>query len=118
MQSLPVIVISVGLFIGFSKIDIGCRRIINIISSTTFGVYLIHDNKYIRSFIWDRVFNNAAYADSDLLILYSLYVISSVYICCTLIELLRIRLFENRYMGLVNRVASKIDPFKICPRIK
>lgn len=112
MQRLPVFFISVLTFIGFSKINIGYKRLVNIISSATFGVYLIHDNKYVRPFLWKIVFKNASYAESSLLIPYSLSVIAVVFICCTVIELARIYILERHYMKAVNSASIVIDRLK------
>ena len=80
--------ISVCLFIFFKhlKIDI---PLINLISSCTLGVYLIHENKILRPVIWQNIFKNASYQDSPYLIIYSVFVIVCVYISCVIIELLR-----------------------------
>lgn len=112
MQKLPIVVTSVLLFIGFLKIDIGYKRIVNLVSSATFGVYLIHDNSYVRPFLWKTVFKNASYSESNILIPYSLFVIAIVFIVCTIIELARIYLLEQRYIGLINSLANVIDNSK------
>lgn len=109
MQKLPILITSVLLFLGFSRIDIGSNKVINIVASATFGVYLIHDNNYVRVFLWENLFKNAAYAHSDYLIPYSILVIISVYIVCTLIELMRIYLIEKRYMPWLTRISEKIE---------
>ncbi len=111
-QCLPILIISLLLFVGFAKIEIGYKRLINVISSATFGVYLIHDNEYVRPFLWKTVFKVATYSDSSLLIPYSLFVIAIVFVSCTLIELARIHIFEKHYMGAVNALAGKIDKIK------
>lgn len=108
-NSLPIFVASVLLFIGFSKINIGCKRIINIVSSATFGVYLIHDNQYVSNFLWSTLFKNASYSDNNLLAPYSLLVIAIVYISCTIIELARIYLIEKHYMNAINSIAKGVD---------
>lgn len=112
MQKLPILAISVLTFIGFSRINIGYSRIINVIASATFGVYLIHDHSSSRPFIWQRVFSCASYSESKFLIPYSLLVIAFIYIACTVIELLRIYLFEKHYMKLINSLAGVIDKCK------
>lgn len=109
MQKLPILITSVLLFLGFSRIDIGSNRVINIVASATFGVYLIHDNNYVRVFLWENLFKNASFAHSDYLIPYSILVIISVYIVCTLIELMRIYLIEKRYMPWLTRISEKIE---------
>lgn len=115
MQMLPVLLISVFMFIGFLKTDIKYSRLINLVSSATFGVYLIHDNVYVRSFLWHTVFNQAYYSDRLLLLPYSIVAPVAVFIVCTLIELFRIYVLERRYINGVNRLAaftsSKIDRF-------
>ncbi|MCO4635032.1 hypothetical protein Si037_01640 [Streptococcus infantarius subsp. infantarius] len=109
MQKLPILIISILLFLGFLKIDIGSNRVINIVASATFGVYLIHDNNYVRVFLWENLFKNASFARSDYLILYSILVIILVYIVCTLIELMRIYLIEKRYMPWLTRISEKLE---------
>lgn len=107
MQRLPMVLISVALFIGFKNAKVRYSRLINIISTATFGVYLIHDNEFVRVFLWKVVFRNAEFADSVYLIPYSIMVILAVYICCTAVELIRINLFEKQYMKLVYAVEQK-----------
>jgi surface polysaccharide O-acyltransferase-like enzyme len=109
MQKLPILIISVLLFLGFSKLNIGSIKLINIVSSATFGVYLIHDNAYVREFLWQILFKNASYAYSDKLIPYSIMVIILVYIACTVIELIRIYIIEKSYMSMVNNISEKIE---------
>lgn len=112
MQSLPVLIISLLMFMGFLKLDIGYNRIINTVSSAAFGVYLLHDDKYIRSFVWKRVLSNADFSESFLLIPFSVLVIASVYICFTLIELIRIRFIESKYLLISDKAAAFIDKKK------
>lgn len=104
MYSLPSFVISALLFLGFSRINIRHNRLINWISSATFGVYLIHDNEYVRPFLWKTALNNAAHYESSTLIPYSLLVIATVFVVCTMIELIRIHLFEKFYLRLTDKL--------------
>ena len=74
-----------------------------------FGVYLIHDDNLVRPFLWETLFKDASYANSNLLILYSIAVIILVFIVCTLIELFRIYVIEKHYMKSGNDLADKIE---------
>lgn len=103
MQRLPILLMSVLLFYGFLKIDLGCKRIINFLSSATFGVYLLHDNSYMRTFLWQKLFKNASFTESNLLIPYSVLVIILVFISCTAIELCRIYFIEKCYIKSMNK---------------
>lgn len=103
MNSILIFTLSISTLILFSKIDTGNIKWINIISSATFGVYLIHDNKLMRDFLWVKIFNNQSYTNSNKLILYSIAVILIVYILCTLIDLIRIYILEKPILKLFNR---------------
>lgn len=109
MQRLPVFLISVTLFIGFLGLPIKYNRLINAIASATFGVYLIHDDNLVRPFLWETLFKDVSYADSNLLIPYSIAVIVLVFVVCTLIELFRIYVIEKHYMKSVDDLADKIE---------
>lgn len=104
MHQVPILLISLTLFLGFLKIDIGNNPAINAISATTFGVYLIHDNMYMRNFLWTKLFKNAMFTDSSRLIPYSIIAVFVVFITCSLIELIRINVFEVQYMKLVDHL--------------
>ena len=109
MQSLPILIISVMLFVGFANADIGCVPFINVISSTCFGIYLLHDNNYIRMFLWSTIFQNANYQKSGFLIPYTLMQLVIVFVICSTIELLRIHLIEKMYLRLIDNVSNGVN---------
>lgn len=109
MNKLPVFFFSVCLFMVFANWTLPCKKWINLISSATFGVYLIHDNGFVRNLLWREIFRNAQYQDSLLLIPYSVAVVCIVYIGCTLLDLLRQATVERLYMGIISRNAEKIS---------
>lgn len=108
-EKLPVILISFLMFIGFCKMDIKYSRMINFISSATFGVYLIHDNRYISEFLWKKVFRIAIFSESYFLIPYTIMVIIIVFVVCTIIELCRINIIEKHYLKSINQLAIAFD---------
>ena len=83
----------VCLFLGFRRLTLN-SKLVNILASATFGVYLIHEHKLMRPFLWLKVFKNFTYQNSPYLIPYSLGVIIFVYVACTLIELARMKIFR------------------------
>lgn len=109
MQRLPTLAISICIFIAFANMDIKYSKWINLASSATFGVYLIHDNRFVRPFLWESVFHNAKFQDSILLVPYSIAVVAIVFILCTLLDLLRQRVIERPYMQLVNRNTDRLS---------
>ena len=56
MNSLPVLLVSIIIFILFSRLEARPSLFINSIASTMFGVYLIHDNNFIRGWLWSDTF--------------------------------------------------------------
>lgn len=106
---LPLAAASLLLFLGFRKINIGHKKIINIIASATFGVYLLHDNYLIRDLLWKKLFKTADLLQSNVLIPYTIMAIAAVFAACTVIELIRIYALEKNYMKIINRLSSFID---------
>lgn len=102
-QSVITVVGAVAMFMAFLKTNLGYKKWINIISSATFGVYLIHDNTYIRPLLWNDIFKNSNYQNSLLLIVYLPFCVAIVYSLCTMIDLLRQRLVEKPLMKIVER---------------
>lgn len=115
-NSLLTFLSALALFMLFEKTRINYSRFINSIASATFGVYLIHDNWMVRSFLWQRLFNNARYQDTIMVIPYSLIVVLLVYVACTIIDLIRQKVFEKPYMFVVNKYSKLwLKPFeKMC----
>lgn len=113
MQDLPILAAAILLFLGFSKIKIHNNKTINTVSSATFGVYLIHDSNLIRPFLWKTVFMGASYANSSIMIPYSLLVIVIVYAGCILLELLRQYTLETKYFNKMVTCFSKIIDYVI-----
>lgn len=93
---------SLCLLLGFRSLNIPHSKLINTIASAAFGVYLIHDNNFVRPFLWREVFRNASFQDSPYLIPYSLAVILTVYISCTILELIRSKIFKTLSCGYLS----------------
>lgn len=109
LQTIPSLISAVLLFLGISRLDIGSRKAVNFLSPAMFGVYLLHDDDFVRPFLWERLLRSAAYAESPLFIPRSLLVIAAVFTVCTLIELARIHLIEKPCMPLIEGIARRID---------
>lgn len=109
MEKITTLIISVLFVLTFINLDIKSNKIINVISSTTFGIYLIHDNYYVKKYIWEQLFKNSNYANSNSLILYSIFVIIIVFLVCSLIEFTRIKIIEKMLGTPINIYSKKIE---------
>lgn len=109
MQSLPVLVISVCIFMAFVTTNIKTSNFINTVASATFGVYLIHENHYLRNIFWQTIFKNSSYQNSLMIIPVSVIAVVLVYIACTIIELVRQYFFEKTFAKITDILFT---PFK------
>ena len=107
--SIPIVIAALLLVIGFSRIRMKQSRLINTVSAAMFGVYLIHDNPYIRKLLWDKIFRNASFAESRMLIPHSIAAVLVTFAACTAIELIRIRVLEKPCERLYLFIAGKAD---------
>lgn len=82
------------MLIGFKSLKIKSKAV-NVIATATLGVYLLHENEFIReNFLWQDIFHIAQLRDNPYLIPYSLVALVVVYIACTVIELARSKAFR------------------------
>ena len=104
---------AIGLFLFFEKMNIGARRVINIISSTTFGVYLLHDSNFIRTFLWCKIVRVQALYQSQFFPLYGIMICSLIFVFCSLFDLLRLKFVEPCAIRLVDKLTEKFkDKFE------
>lgn len=108
-RSIMVVVIGLIIFIGFLKMNIGYKRVINFISPAMFGVFLIHENDCIRKWLWQDIFKLGSYSNSNVLIPYTILVVAIVFVGCTIIELLRRYSIELLSKPLIRFTSEKID---------
>lgn len=107
-EKFPALLTSVLIFIAFSKMNF-TSRFINLIASSTFGIYLLHDGPYMREFIWKKFLMVSNYKDNSLLIPYSMAVVFSVFTIASIVELIRIHFFEKYYMKFIDSFSKKIE---------
>ena len=87
------------LFLGFKNLGVPHSRIINSIAGASLGVYMLHENIFSQNFLWHKIFHPVSFQDSPYFILYSIAVILAILTVCTLLELLRSRIFKALSRG-------------------
>ena len=97
------IMATIGLVLIFTSIELKSKWV-NLVASLTFGVYLIHDNNYVRLFLWRNLIKSKQYAYKNLLPVYELSIVVIVFIVCCLIELLRKKLFDKFFRQISERI--------------
>ncbi len=114
MNAAPAFMIAVGVFCLFGRLQLGSIYWLNSIAQCTFGVYLIHENTFIRVLLWpsfQSVFDHGLL----LMVLSALLSTVLVFSICAGVDFIRIRLVEKPLFRLLgNRFAfsfARIDRF-------
>ena len=88
-SSILSVCFAVGMLAVFTNMKLKPNKFINRIAACTFGVYLIHDNDYVRPFLWHYLLKNSEYQSSPYMIVHMLISVISVFVICTIIEFIR-----------------------------
>jgi surface polysaccharide O-acyltransferase-like enzyme len=103
MKYFPEILISISMFMLFKNINLKrYSKVIELVSSSTLVVYLLHDNTFFRNILWNDIFNaNKVYFVSPI------YLISHIVICISSIFIIGI-LFNYIIKSLLEKKILKI----------
>lgn len=112
-NSVTVILSSVLLFLFFRSISIKnalLNKIIASVSVLTFGVYLIHDNIFLKENLYKRILHAGLFLNTQLFIPVAILTISGIFAACICIEAIRKKAFsiieESRFSDKVNKLVS------------
>lgn len=105
------VLVAISTFLWFKNIKIGYSKIINAIGATTFGVFLIHTRgDAMRTWLWKNMFDVVGHYKLPFgqLVLFSLGVVLTVFIVCSLIDLLRSSTLEKWFFNWYDSKVSII----------
>lgn len=107
-QSMLTFMSALCFFMFFKNIRISQSKIINTIASASFGVYLIQEHNSLRPILWLTIIQNNKFQESSFLIIYSIISALSVYVICSIIDLIRHATVERIYMTFINNHYIKL----------
>ena len=108
-NSTVITMVAVSIFMLFVNIDIGKIRYINYISASMFGVYLLHENAFLRPIIWNYI-NNNRFTTFTSMITNGLKYSFLIFIICILIDIVFRRiLFEKKINNLSLKLGNYLD---------
>ena len=118
-NSIFVVMAAVSLFMFFAKLDIRSNKlksIIAILSSVSFGVYLIHEHPLISSKFITDISVPFATSSTPVFTLKIIGTVLFIYIVCSFIDYLRLLLFKalkvkNLSIKIGNSIEGSIDRF-------
>lgn len=106
-NTILVLACSVTFMMMFINLQINNKileHMILVVSPLTFGIYLIHDNNYIRDFLWGLV-SERKYLDSWISPLYLVGITVLIFVICGILDKIRIESFK---ILKINELISKI----------
>lgn len=114
--SIFILIISISLFLIFLKQKPFYNRYINYIAGSVLGVYLIHDNLFVRQYLWKYILHNHQFYSSPNLVLFAILSIALIYLTCTGIDIIRrltveklwMRIVDGKLIGIPKWVESKL----------
>lgn len=127
-NSITVLLSSIFLFLFFKGLSIKNKKLSMIIKKITplmLGVYLVHENIFIRKVLYSKIFNLGLYANLNALLLFPIITILTLIIfsSCCIIDYARLRLFrylskkisftklDGVIVGICNKVIFEIKKF-------
>lgn len=102
-----IFMISLSLFLYFLKLKIGKISKINYLATSMLGVYLLHDNKLTRNYLWSNIYRNFEFLDSSYLFLHALFSIVSVFFICIIIDKILDNILKKYILKSIDRLLEK-----------
>lgn len=117
-----VYITAISLFIICKKIRLKDRwnNVFNSLSRLTFGVYLIHDNIFIRKIIWNDLLNleDSIFLNSIPFVIKIISSVTIIYLICLIIELARFKTLSGIEHVWINKISGSVKKAFIKTRKK
>lgn len=98
---------AVLIFLLFKDLNFKSRSV-NFVGGLTFGIYLIHEDFYVRNWLWKDVVYNATLSNSNIFPIYCIAITLVVFLTCGIIEYIRQIIFEKPFYKLVGKIRPKL----------
>lgn len=106
--SIPL---AVAMFLSCATMKPFFNRYVNIVAGTVLGVYLIHENIFLRRIIWDYILPNVDYIMSNWYVLFYIVKIVSIFIVGSVIDLLRKRYIEPLMVSIIDKKFGVVSEY-------
>lgn len=108
-NTLLAVLTGISSFMYFKNVDIPQSRLINTVGATTFGVLLIHANSdAMRQWLWVDTLNNVSAYYSPWGYIHAILSVAVVFVVCSFLDLLRIRLIEKPFLDALDKKIPQI----------
>lgn len=93
--SILGLLMAVALFVVFKNWHLPHNAMINSVATTTFAVYLIHDNGVISAWLWNDIIRAGRFYDTVFLIPHMVLTAMIIFTACSLMEFMREKFFQQ-----------------------
>lgn len=100
--SILGLLMAVSVFVMFKNWHLPNNAMINAMATTTFAVYLIHDNGVISAWLWDDCIRAGRFYDTIFLVPHMILTATVIFAVCSLLEFMREKIFST-FRGFLNR---------------
>lgn len=112
-SSIFVFIASITLLLLFKEINITPNKFINKIAGTTFGIYLFHENKYFKNFLWNDFFIPSKWSNGPYLIFHFIISILIVFIIGIIIDIFKKYTYDKIIDKIYECLRIKIKTTKL-----
>ena len=109
-NSVVVFALSVALISFFSTLKPFYSRALNTVAGSCFGIYLIHDNKFFKDFMWREIFKTSGFENSNYMILHMFSCAIIIFAAGFVIEFMRRKIIEKPLLILFDKAYNKLEP--------
>lgn len=118
LKSPFILILTILIFTIFKNLNVKNSKIINKIAATSFGIYLIHENVFLRDIIWKQIVQGSKFINSPLLILNAIGGVIVVFLISMIIDLVVEKLIIKNLVKIVSTIYSKVKQMKICMKLE
>lgn len=122
-NNILMLILSVSMFKFFTELKIRNNMFINKLSTTTLGIYLLHDG-YLAEYMWKNIFHSNTNIYSEAFILYLLGSTLIIFIVGAIVDFIRqiiekytvkkilnLKIWSKLYINIKSRVLKTIDKY-------
>ena len=115
-NNIIMFILSISIFGLFMNLKINNNKIINILASTTLGIYMIHDG-LLNKYIWDNLFHTFDKLNGDYLVLHILFDSIIIFIFCFVIEIIRKNFEKITISKIYDYISNSNFSKNICKKL-
>ena len=113
-----VLMLTILIFTIFKNLNVKNSNVINKIASATFGIYLIHDNIFLKNIIWKQIVQGSNYINSPFLIINAIVAVIGVFLISMIIYLVVEKLIIKNLVKILSKIYNKVKQMEMYVKLE